>query len=86
MTLAIPQAGAVRQHDAVLDEIVAQIVRDLPALLSIDAAGDVLGKSGRTIRSYIARGLIRAIRPCGGTRLIPRSEIARVLREGAADG
>jgi excisionase family DNA binding protein len=74
----------VRQHDSTVDDIVAEIVRDLPALITIDAAAGLLAKSERTIRSYIGRGLLRAFRPCGGAPRIPRSEIERVLREGAA--
>jgi excisionase family DNA binding protein len=84
MTLAAREASATRQHDSALDDIVERIVCGLPQLNTIDSTAELLGKSERTIRAYISRGLIVAIRPCGGAPRIPRSEIERVLREGAA--
>jgi excisionase family DNA binding protein len=67
-----------------VDDIVEEIVRDLPPLITIDAAATLLGKSERTVRSYIARGLLRAIRPCGGAPRLPLSELRRILHEGAS--
>lgn len=64
-------------------DLARQLVRDLPALNTLEGTAKFFGRTGRTLRHWIARGLIRTVRPCGGNPMVPRSEIERVLREGA---
>lgn len=60
------------------------LLADLPALLRPREAADVLRRSTRTIRRLVALGHLRAVRVAGGRPLIPRSELERLLREGAS--
>jgi excisionase family DNA binding protein len=57
---------------------------DLPRLLKPIEAANILRRTPRTIRRWISLGLLQAVRPAGGNPLIPRSEIERLLTEGAA--
>ena len=56
---------------------------DLPALLTVGEAAAYLRRSTRSLRAWEARGLIRVTRPAGGSPLIARTEIQRLLTEGA---
>ena len=56
---------------------------NLPRHLRIAEFAAEVRRSERTVRSWIARGLITATRPCGGYPLIARSELERILAEGA---
>jgi excisionase family DNA binding protein len=55
---------------------------ELPRNLKIAEFASEIRRSERTVRAWIARGLIKATRPCGGNPLIARSELERILREG----
>jgi excisionase family DNA binding protein len=61
--------------------IVASAVAGLPALVRPQAAAAALGVSTRTLRRYIALGLIRSVRIAGGRPMIPRTEIERLIAE-----
>lgn len=52
--------------------------RELPQLLTVAEFGDVFGRSPRTIRSWIARGLIRRVK-VGNSVFIPITEIDALL-------
>ena len=65
------------------DELARTLVENLPALNSLDDTAAFFGRTTRTMRSWVSRGLMRVIRPCGGNPMVPRGEIERVLREGA---
>ena len=54
----------------------------LPRLMRIAEVAHELRRSERTIRSWMASGRLRAVRPCGGKPMIARAELERVLREG----
>jgi excisionase family DNA binding protein len=54
-----------------------------PAYLRATEAAAYLRRDIRTLRNWEARGLIKVHRPCGGYPLIPRSEVERILSEGA---
>lgn len=56
----------------------------LPALLKPREAGEAIRRSTRTIRRLISLGHLRAVHVAGGRPLIPRSELERLLREGAS--
>ena len=57
-----------------------------PAYLRFADVAALLGKSVRTISSWEQRGLLRVMRPAGGTPIVSRVELERLLREGAANG
>jgi hypothetical protein len=101
VTLRSNNAGPVRQHErpAELAPValrcrkapqpridITQPVERQPAYLRLADVAALLGKSVRTISSWEARGLLRVIRPAGGTPLVSRTEIERLLREGATNG
>jgi excisionase family DNA binding protein len=71
-----------QRDDNTSEGIVRRAVRGLPAFMTIAETAELFGKSERTVRSYIARGLLRAVRVCGGSPRIPLSEIERILLEG----
>lgn len=54
-----------------------------PFLLRVPQAAALLGRTTRTLRAWEARGLLRVVRPAGGAPLIERTEIERLLAEGA---
>jgi excisionase family DNA binding protein len=56
----------------------------LPDLLTLAEAAKLLRVSKRALHRWRAMGLIKTIRPCGGWPLVARSEIERVLRDGAS--
>jgi excisionase family DNA binding protein len=64
------------------DLMIREIVCDLPRLCTRSEAAAVLRKSTRTIDRWIEGGALHATRPVGGLPLIPRAEIARLLRDG----
>lgn len=61
---------------------VSQPLERQPAYLRFADVAALLGKSVRTISSWEQRGLLRVTRPAGGTPLVSRVEIERLLREG----
>lgn len=63
-------------------QIVAELIGDLPKLCTRAEAAKALRRNDRSIDRWIAKGLLRAIRPAGGHPLIPRTEIERLLVEG----
>jgi excisionase family DNA binding protein len=56
---------------------------DLEPLLTIRRVCQVLGCHDRTVRRWIAEGLLRVLR-AGGRLLIARSELSRFLVRGEA--
>jgi excisionase family DNA binding protein len=56
----------------------------LPRNLKIAEFAAEVRRTDRTVRRWIASGLVKAVRPCGGLPLIPRSELQRILTEGAS--
>jgi hypothetical protein len=54
-----------------------------PAFLRLADAAALLRRSVRTLAHWEARGLLRVARPAGGSPLIARSEIERLLAEGS---
>jgi excisionase family DNA binding protein len=62
--------------------VVADALDGAPALLTLRAAAERTGIPVRTWHRWIAKGLVRVLRPAGGHPRVPRVEVARVLREG----
>ena len=58
-------------------------INEQPAHLRLAEAAALLRRSVRTLAHWEARGLLRVIRPAGGAPLIARSELERLLAEGA---
>lgn len=56
----------------------------LPALLKPREAAEALRRSPRTVRRLVALGHLHTVRVAGGRPLIPRTELERLLREGAS--
>lgn len=67
------------------DAIVAAL-KNAPMLLTFRRAAEVTGIPARTWHRWARQGLVRVVRPCGGHPRLASAEIARVLREGAANG
>jgi excisionase family DNA binding protein len=59
-------------------------LEDLPRNLKIAEFAAEVRRTDRTVRRWIASGLVKTVRPCGGLPLIPRSELQRILTEGAS--
>lgn len=59
---------------------IAELVCDLPRLCTRAEAAAALRRTTRTIDRLIAAGHLQCARPGGGHPLIPRSEIARLLK------
>jgi len=85
--IALPHAGTARvgrttKDDRSADEL-AQLVADLPPLLTIEETARVLRISRRTLAKVLAAKRIRTIRPtCSGGRvLIPRTALHAFLTE-----
>lgn len=57
---------------------------DLPRLLDKQAFANLFHCSVRTVDRWISKGLVNTIRGPGGKQLIPRSEAARLCRNGEA--
>ncbi|HET8932216.1 MAG TPA: hypothetical protein VFN67_02195 [Polyangiales bacterium] len=55
-----------------------------PAYLRLADVAALLGKCVRTISSWEQRGLLRVTRPAGGSPLVARSEVERLLSEGTS--
>jgi excisionase family DNA binding protein len=74
----------VRQRKAarVRIDITLPIERQ-PFYLTVADVAAIFGKSTRTIAMWEQKGLLRVSRPAGGTPLISRSEVERLLTEGA---
>lgn len=51
---------------------------DLPRLLSVAEVGEIFGRAPRTIRSWIARGLLRPVK-VGHSVFIPMSEVESLI-------
>ena len=58
-------------------------INEQPSWLRLAEAAALLRRSVRTLAHWEARGLLRVVRPAGGAPLIARSEIERLLEEGA---
>jgi hypothetical protein len=58
-------------------------IADQPAYLRIPEAAALLRRSPRTLALWEQQGLIRMVRPAGGLPVIERTEIERLMREGA---
>lgn len=54
-------------------------------LLRIEAAAALLSVSHWTLRSWLKQGRLQAV-PVGKLRLIPRTEVDRIAREGMRAG
>jgi hypothetical protein len=75
---------AARQPKAARVRIdIRQPIESQPAYMSQADVAALLGNTVRTIARWEQLGLIRVIRPCGGNPLIARSEVERLLSEGA---
>lgn len=59
-------------------------IHELPAYLTVAEAARYLRLSTRALRRWRALGLLRVSRPAGGYPLVARSEIERLLAEGAS--
>lgn len=55
-----------------------------PRFLTVPEAAAFLRRSTRALARWEALGLLRVVRPAGGNPLVERSEIERLLIEGAA--
>ena len=65
-------------------EDLEEMVRGLPVLVPLKAAGEFLGVTDRTIRRWAAGGRIRVLKTSAGGSgrvLLPRAEIVRILKE-----
>jgi predicted site-specific integrase-resolvase len=62
---------------------ISRPLAEQPANLTLPEAAAWLRRTTRTLGNWEARGLIRVVRPAGGNPIIPRSEIERLMREGA---
>jgi len=58
-------------------------LEEQPANFLVPEAAAWLRRTARTLANWEARGLIKVIRPAGGYPIIPRSEIERLMSEGA---
>jgi hypothetical protein len=65
-----------------MHEAIRALVADLPPLLTRAEVAKVLRRSPRRIAQLERLGLLRAMRPCGGSPVYARAEIARILTEG----
>ena len=54
-----------------------------PFYLTVADVAAIFGKSTRTIAMWEQKGLLRVTRPAGGNPVICRSEVERILNEGA---
>jgi excisionase family DNA binding protein len=68
------------------NDLVADALGDAPALLSFRRAEEVTGIPARTWHRWVREGHVRVVRPCGKHPRLARTELARILREGAANG
>jgi excisionase family DNA binding protein len=64
------------------DQVVADVLDGAPPLMTYAEAAKRLGRAERTVRSDVARGLIKVVRVAGGYPRIARVELARLIREG----
>ena len=62
---------------------ISRPLSEQPANLTIPEAAAWLRKTTRTLGHWEAKGLLRITRPAGGNPIVPRSEIERLMREGA---
>lgn len=63
---------------------ISRPLADLPNLLTMGEAARYLRLSTRALRRWRALGLLTVTRPANGFPLVARSEIERLLREGAS--
>jgi len=70
----------------VQSRVVSDALSDAPALLTFRRAAELTGIPARTWHRWVRAGLVLVVRPCGGHSRIPRTEIARVLRDGVERG
>lgn len=59
-------------------------IHDQPAYLSLPEAAALLRRSTRALARWESRGLLRVMRPAGGNPIVARSELERLLSEGAS--
>ncbi len=67
---------------------VEDAIRDLPGLVSTDAAAEFLGVSTRTLARWARTGRLRTVRltpgPGSGRVRVPRAELARLIAEASS--
>ena len=85
--LASKRSAAGRRVEP--DEIVIQMVRDVlrnaPALLTFAEASKRTGYSSRTLQRWAAGRKLKVVRLAGASPRIPRQEIERLLCDGFWD-
>jgi excisionase family DNA binding protein len=64
------------------DQLVAELRAKAPLLVSLPEAARLTGITVRTLRRYVARGLLRTVRPAGGHPRVPRAELERLVLDG----
>lgn len=74
--------GALHDCDDLADCLVAELREKAPLLLSFAEAERLTGIKVRTLRRYVANGLLRTVKIAGGHPRLPRVELERALRQG----
>lgn len=65
-----------------VEEVARDLVKDLPALVTVDKAAELLMVSTKTVRNWISSGRLRALKTSDGSGRVrvPRLELERLLR------